>query len=36
MPTYTHVASEETLQRVATSLERIANQKELIWDDTDN
>ena len=31
--TYTHVASEETLQRVATSLERIANQKELIWDD---
>ena len=37
MPTvYTHVASEETLQRVATSLERIANQKELIWDDTNN
>ena len=33
---YTHVASEETLQRVANSLERIANQKELIWDDTDN
>lgn len=35
MPTvHTHVASEETLQRVATSLERIANQKELIWDET--
>lgn len=35
MPTvYTHVASEETLQRVATSLERIANQKEPIWDET--
>lgn len=34
MPTvYTHVASEETLQRVATSLERIANQKEPIWDE---
>lgn len=37
MPTvYTHVASEETLQRVATSLERIANQKEPIWDETNN
>lgn len=35
MPTvYTHVASEETLQRVANSLEIIANQKGLIWDDT--
>ena len=33
---YTHVATEETLQRVAVSLERIANQKELIWDDVNN
>lgn len=31
----THVATEETLQRVATSLEIIANQKGLIWDDTE-
>lgn len=30
----THVATEETLQRVATSLEIIANNKGLIWDDT--
>ncbi len=33
---YTHVATEETLQRLAVSLERIANQKELIWDDVNN
>ena len=31
----THVATEETLKRVATSLEIIANQKGLIWDDTE-
>lgn len=35
MPTgeYTHVATEETLQRIAGSLESIANQKKLVWDD---
>ena len=30
---YTHVASEETLKRVATSLEILANQHQLVWDE---
>ena len=36
MSVFARVATEATAQRIATSLERIANQKELIWDETNN